>query len=138
MDTWEHYSHDADIGVRGTGPDLASAFAQAALALTAIVTDPDKIETSTSKSFSLESPNDELLFVDWLNEIIYLMSTCNMLFSRFDLEISDHHLKAIISGEPINRQKHQPTVEPKGATYTTLKIERLNNGQWMAQTVIDV
>ncbi len=37
---WEHFEHGADIGVRGIGPTPASAFEQAALALTAVITDP--------------------------------------------------------------------------------------------------
>ena len=35
---WEHFPHDADIGVRGWGATPAEAFEQAALALTAVVT----------------------------------------------------------------------------------------------------
>jgi SHS2 domain-containing protein len=35
---WEHFPHDADVGVRGFGATAAEAFEQAALALTAIVT----------------------------------------------------------------------------------------------------
>ena len=34
---WEHFPHDADVGVRGFGATPAEAFAQAALALTAVV-----------------------------------------------------------------------------------------------------
>ena len=33
---WEHFEHDADIGVRGIGASKADAFEQAALALTAV------------------------------------------------------------------------------------------------------
>ena len=40
---WEHFSHDADIGVRGWGQTLAQAFEQAALALTAVVTDAEVV-----------------------------------------------------------------------------------------------
>jgi len=35
---WEHFPHEADIGVRGFGATPAEAFEQAALALTAAVT----------------------------------------------------------------------------------------------------
>src|SRR5690606_28024908 len=36
---WEHFAHDADMGVRGVGSTLAEAFEQGALALTALITD---------------------------------------------------------------------------------------------------
>ena len=35
---WEHFPHDADVGVRGWGATAAEAFEQAAQALTAVVT----------------------------------------------------------------------------------------------------
>ena len=38
--SWEHFAHDADIGVRGRAATLAGAFEQAALALTAVVDRP--------------------------------------------------------------------------------------------------
>ena len=37
--TWEHFAHGADIGVRGIGPTKEAAFEQIALALTGVVTD---------------------------------------------------------------------------------------------------
>ena len=40
---WEHFEHGADVGVRGIGPTPASAFEQAALALTAVITEPDAV-----------------------------------------------------------------------------------------------
>jgi tRNA nucleotidyltransferase (CCA-adding enzyme) len=40
---WEHCPHGADIGVRGIGRSKEEAFEQAALALTAVVTDPDAV-----------------------------------------------------------------------------------------------
>ena len=43
---WEHFPHDADIGVRGFGPTVVAAFEQAALALTAVITDPGHIDAS--------------------------------------------------------------------------------------------
>ena len=37
---WEHFSHVADLGVRGYGRSREEAFSAAAMALTAAVTDP--------------------------------------------------------------------------------------------------
>jgi len=38
LSRWEHFPHDADVGIRGFGPTAAAAFEQAACALTAAVT----------------------------------------------------------------------------------------------------
>ncbi len=40
---WEHFSHEADLGVRGYGKTLEQAFEQAATALTAAITDPEAV-----------------------------------------------------------------------------------------------
>ena len=37
---WEHFTHDADMGVRGYGETKSQAFEQVALALTAVITGP--------------------------------------------------------------------------------------------------
>ena len=57
---WEHFSHDADIGVRGFGTTAAEAFAQAALALTAVVTRAP-VEPSIAVEVSCEAPDLETL-----------------------------------------------------------------------------
>jgi hypothetical protein len=43
MANWEHYSHGADIGIRGYGRSAEEAFEQAAVALTAVVADVRKV-----------------------------------------------------------------------------------------------
>lgn len=135
---WEHFEHQADIGVRGIAPTLAQAFEQAALALTAVIIEPDKVAASRSLKVDCEAPDTELLLTEWLNQLIFLMATEHMLFSRFTVSIDNHHLHATISGEPLERERHQPTVEIKGATFTALSVRRQDDGNWLAQTVVDV
>lgn len=135
---WEHLEHGADIGVRGYGASLAQAFTQAALSMSAIVTDLDKIEPGESIDIECEAPEFDLLLVDWLNEIVYQMATRSMLFGRFDVQILDHRLQAQLHGEKVDQGKHQPAVEIKGATFTDLKVYRNSDDEWVAQCIIDV
>ena len=138
MGSWEHFEHEADIGVRGYGPTLAEAFAQAALAMTAIITDPAGIRPDSRVEISRFETDPELLFVDWLNAVVFEMSTRRMLFSRFELHIEDGQLEAQLFGERIDRLRHEPVVEVKGATYTELKVAQTGDGGWLAQCVVDV
>ena len=135
---WEHLEHGADIGIRGYGSSLPEAFAQAALAMSGVVTDLDKINPAETVTVECEAPEFDLLLVDWLNEIVYQMATRNMLFRRFEVEILDHQLRARLYGESTNPDKHQPAVEIKGATFTELEVQQADNGEWIAQCVIDV
>lgn len=134
----ELFEHGADVGVRGWGPDRASAFARAALALTAVVTDPSRVRPLEPVVIHCEAPDDELLLVDWLNALIWHMATLNMLFSRFDVRIEDHRLSATVWGERVDPERHRPAVEPKAATMTELAVRREADGRWVAQCVVDV
>ena len=134
---WQHFEHKADIGVRGFGNEPAEAFEQAALAMSAIITDLSLIEPSEEINITCEEADQELLLADWLNALVFEMATRKMLFSRFEVSIDDGRLKARVWGEPINVKRHQPAVEVKGATYTDLAVHE-SQGQWLAQCVVDV
>jgi len=135
---WEHFPHDADMGIRGIGHTKEEAFEQAALALMAVAVDPDLIRPHLKRSFSCEAPDDELLLVDWLNTLVFNMDQEKMLYHQFHVVIDNHHLEGTAWGEFIDRQRHEPAVEVKGATYTELSVHQLPNGSWLAQCVVDV
>lgn len=134
---WEHFEHGADIGVRGHGPTLAAAFEQAALALTAVLTDPRQVRAHQCVQITCEAPDDELLLVDWLNALVYEMDVRRLLFGRFAVRLADHRLEAEAWGEPVDVRTHQPAVEVKGATLTALRVAP-EAGGWVAQCVVDV
>ncbi len=135
---WEHFPHEADIGVRGLGATLEQAFEQAALALTAVIVDPASVVPKEAIRISCEAPDVELLLVDWLNTLVYEMVTRNMLFSRFEVHLEEERLTALAWGEALEPGRHHPAVEVKGATYTALMVARQQNGGWLAQCVVDV
>ena len=135
---WEHFSHDADIGIRGYGDSVESAYAQAALAMTALICDVTTLNPQVSREIECEAPDFELLFADWINALIYTMAVEQMLFSGFEITIDSLKLHATVWGEPINRIRHQPAVEIKGATFTELRVSCSSDGQWLAQCVVDV
>ena len=135
---WEHFPHEADMGVRGFGRSKEEAFEQAAVALTAVISDPESIEAKEVVEIACEAPDDELLLVNWLNAVVYEMATRRMLFSRFRVAIDGTALTGQAWGEPIDVDRHDPAVEVKGATCTGLKVAQDDPGRWFAQCVVDV
>jgi SHS2 domain-containing protein len=123
--------------VRGHGASKEEAFVHAALALTAVVTDPADVAARDRVPIACEAPDDELLFAEWLNALIYEMATRRMLFGRFSVRIEGPRLAGEAWGEAIDAARHRPAVEVKGATYTTLRVAQ-EDGRWVAQTVVDV
>jgi tRNA nucleotidyltransferase (CCA-adding enzyme) len=134
---WELLPHDADVRVRGWGPTAEAAFEQAALALTATVTDAE-VAGRTAVSVACEAPDIELLLVEWLNAIIYEMAVTGMLFSRFKVRVDGTRLEGTLWGEPADQVRHRPSCEPKGATYTALHVAEETQGLWSATCVVDV
>lgn len=135
---WEHFAHGADIGVRGIGPTKEEAFEQIALALTGVITDPTAVRPTLGVHVTCEAPTDDVLLADWLNALVYEMATQRMLFGAFVVTIEGSRLKGTAWGEAVDRVRHEPAVEVKGATYTALRVERLEDGHWLAQCVVDV
>jgi tRNA nucleotidyltransferase (CCA-adding enzyme) len=135
---WTHFSHEADIGVRGVGPSKEEAFEQAAMALTAVVTDLARLAPTEVLGISCEAPDDELLLFEWLNSLVYEMATRKMLFGRFQVQIEGHQLRAKAWGERVDVRRHEPAVEVKGATFTALEVKQDESGAWIAQCVVDV
>jgi SHS2 domain-containing protein len=135
---WELIPHGADMGVRGVGTSKAEAFEQAAMALMAVITDPNSVVTRERVDIVCSASDDELLLVDWLNALIYEMATRKMLFAHFEVNIGTHDLWAEAWGERIDIDRHEPAVEVKGATCTALRVAEDQTGHWIAQCVVDV
>jgi SHS2 domain-containing protein len=138
MGSFELFPHDADIGVRGRGSTLGAAFAQAARALTAVATDPSSVREVDALEISCRADDPEILLFDWLNALVFEMSTRDMLFARHEVEVEGDRLRARVFGEPVDGGRHRPAVEVKGATMTGLRVAREGDGTWVAECVVDV
>jgi SHS2 domain-containing protein len=135
--SWEHYSHTADMGIRGFGTTMEEAFASAALAMVAISVNPRKIEQKQKVEFVCEQDENELLFVEWLNSLLYEMAVKKMLFSRFEVSIKSKQLTGQAWGEKLNIKRHRPVVEIKGISFSDLKVAQ-EKGRWIAQCIVDI
>lgn len=135
---WEHVPHDADVGIVGVGASPEEAFEQAGLALTAVMVDLERIQSLEVVEVQCEEPDLELLFVDWLNALVYEMATRRMVFGRFEVHLDDNRLTGRAWGERVDLRRHHPAVEIKGATYTELEVATDQDGDWRARCVVDV
>jgi tRNA nucleotidyltransferase (CCA-adding enzyme) len=117
---------------------MAEAFEQAALALTGTVCDVTGVLPEREVDVDCEAPTEDLLFLDWLNAIVYEMATRGLLFGAFEVRIEGRSLHGRLRGEPVDRGRHEPAVEIKGATLTALRVVQEADGRWVAQCVVDV
>ncbi|KPV40124.1 archease [Thiohalorhabdus denitrificans] len=135
---WSHYEHQADVGIRAFGPTLEETLVQAALGLTAVITEPEAVVPQDPVPIEVSAPDPEFLLVEWLDALVYEMATRSMLFGAFEVSLTEEGLAATAWGEPVDRARHQPAVEVKGATLTDLRVARTEAGTWTAQCVVDV
>ena len=135
---WEHFPHDNGMGVRGIGATEEEAFEQAAVALTAGITDPQNVAPVEEISVDCEAQDDELFLAKWIDALIDQMATRRMLFSRFEVRINGTHLTGKAWGEGVDDSRHKPAVKVKGAIYAKLKVARDETGTWLAQCVVGV
>ena len=135
---WEHFHHQADVGIRGIGPTIEKAFEEGAAALITVICNPQTVEPKKSITLHCQAQEKDLLFADWINTLIYEMDVRKMLFARFQVQIENDCLSAEVWGETINPEKHETAVEVKAATFMELKVYETEDGQWAAQCVVDV
>jgi len=134
---YETFEHEADIGVRGFGGTIEEAFANAALAMYSVMVNVDSILQKAMRSVTVSAPDTELLLVEWLNALLALTDIERMVFSRFNVKIEGNSLTGTAWGEALDKIRHEPRVEVKGATYHMLSVNERDGG-FIAQCVVDV
>lgn len=136
---FEHFPHDADMGIRGIGSTVEEAFEQAARALTAVTTELCRVEPREAVSIECSAPRLDDLLYDWIDALVFEMSRHRRLFSRFEVRIDGERLTGRAWGEAVDRDRHEPAVEVKGPTLTELGVRyEPSLGAWIAQCIVDV
>ncbi len=134
---YETFEHEADIGIRGFGDSPEEAFAHAAAALYSVMVNIGRVLPREYRDIRVEATERDLLLVEWLNALLALSDMERLVFSRFSVTIRGNKLQGRAWGEPLDRTRHEPNVEVKGATYHMLYVGT-EEGRFVAQCVVDV
>ncbi len=136
--TYELIEHTADVGIKVKGNDLKELFRNAAAAMFDIIAEKKEPEIKKQAEIKIEQKADDLeeLFVNWLNELLSLSATKELIFSDFQInKINKNTLQAIAIGEDI--KNYRVNTEVKAATYHQLKLEQTKTG-WQVELILDV
>jgi SHS2 domain-containing protein len=140
MGTIEVFDHTADVGLRIHGDDPADLFRTAAEALfDYVVANRGDVRVARTEVVTLSADSTAELLLAWLNELIFRCETGHILFTRFEIEISDDGLglEATIGGEPIDRDRHVLDHEVKAVTHHGASLDREGDG-WVAEVILDI
>ena len=134
---FEIVDHTADVGIIAYGANIRQAFTNAARALFSLITELDDVGEFLYRDIELTATDEESLLVEWLNELICLFDTENIVFKRFDItKLNNTQLKARSYGEKVDSSKHRLKTGVKAATYHMLKVNKGDGCQ--VQVLFDI
>lgn len=142
MKKFEWIDHPADAGFKAYGKNLEEAFENAALALTELMVDSDKVELKEEEKIEIHSEDLESLLFDWLDHFLYLQGAKGYIASKFEVgdiieENDGYRLKGRAWGEKYSAEKHGPGSEVKAITYHMMEINQ-EPARTSVQVVVDV
>jgi len=129
--------HEADIGIVGSGETWEDAFAEGALAMLGVMAEVETVEAKEEVGIQVSANDRDALFVEFLNEILFLRDAEDLFLSKFEIRIDGNQLAGKGWGEKLDQKKHGVKIEVKAATYSGLKTWE-ENGQKFVQCVLDV
>jgi len=135
---YELFEHTADLGLRATAPTINALFAEmAACLMSAIIEDPASVQPAQEVRIELAGTDREFLLFDWLKELLLRFEEDHLLFSAFEVNVTESGLTAIARGELFDPSRHLPSHEVKAITYHELKVEKTAEG-WLAEVIVDI
>jgi SHS2 domain-containing protein len=134
--SFEEISHTADIKIRVRALTLESLFSETFNALMQVVYGTDR-RGGIIKEIQVESPDNESLLLDFLSEVLFVSEVESLVFFEARISVHGSHLKAELSGEPFDPDRHSGGSEVKGISYSGLSITKDANG-YMLDIIFDV
>ncbi len=132
------FPHTSDLGIEVSAFSLIDLFKNAAMAIMDLVVEPASVAKQDVIELNVQAENRELLFREWLSEILYFVFVKEYLFQSFRItKLDSHSLNAIASGEKIDYRRHKLKRELKSITYHQLQVSEVD-GKWTGRFVIDV
>jgi SHS2 domain-containing protein len=126
----------SDVMFEAHGRDLKEVFRNAAEALFEIICKKEQVKHESSVEVEVHGKDLEELMVNWLQELIGLVDTEEMFFSKFDImEADERHVKAVLHGDKAAPELGETVV--KAVTYYKYKFEKTRKG-YVARISLDI
>jgi len=129
-----------DAAFEAEGRTLEELFVEAAVATFEVMVDTKGVEVKITREVELKNEAVDGLLFDWLSELVYLKDAEAVLFSKFNVNIKKndaYDLKAMVSGENINQQKHILRSDVKAVTYHMFEVKKTEEN-WTARVILDI
>mgnify|MGYP000094312439 FL=1 len=131
---YKFLEHTADFKIQVIANSLEEIFKESILALNAFL-EPELGEKEKEEEITLQSPNLELLYIDFLSQILSKIYIEKMIFevTNIDLNLKENSLVAKLKGREFKKIEK----DIKAITYHQTKIEKIKD-KYLAEFIIDV
>lgn len=120
---FEMIDHPSDVGLMVYGGSYKEIFENAALGMFSLMAEIQEIEAKETLELAVTGEDREELFINWLNELIFLEDSRHLLLKEFDVyQLTNKELKARVKGEHIKDNLHELHRPIKAATYNQLEV----------------
>jgi SHS2 domain-containing protein len=130
---FKYLDHMTDAVIEAYGTNLEAAFENSARGLVNVMFDISKVFSQKEIMIKASGYDLQSLLYDWLEKVMLVILTENVVLSEFKVKISNtkleesnaensYFLLAYAKGESINLEKHHYKVEIKGVTYHEMQI----------------
>ena len=135
---YEYFEVEADVGVHAWGPDRATAFAEAARGVLALVVEPAGVEAPEQREVRAQAESAERLLVSFVNECLYVHEIEGFAVNSVDVTVcTDTVAHGFLRGEVIDPERHRMGTVVKAATFHGLEV-REGPGRCDVSLVVDV
>jgi SHS2 domain-containing protein len=130
----------ADCAVRIDAEDLDDLFETGASALAELMVDPATVDRSLERTIELAAPRVDLLFYDWLGELIFRKDRDREVYPETRVRVTGPgpvSLQARVRGGVIDPARTGLRADAKAVTFHRFRVEPAGTG-WQAEVVIDI
>jgi SHS2 domain-containing protein len=126
----------SDVMFEAYGRDLKEVFENSAEAMFTVICQIKRIGHKESREVEVTGRDEKDLLLNWLQELIALVDTEGLFFSRFEIEeIGPTKLRAVVYGEDADPAKGETLV--KAVTYYKFAFEKTKDG-FRARVSLDI
>lgn len=139
----QEIEHTADMGLKGWGPDLESAFEEVAAAVFELMADIEGLEEEFTIQVSCEEDSMDDLLVEFLNTVLTGLDLEEAVGIRAEVERfrnrgGTYFLTSVVHCVRIENAKDRMLQEIKAATSYGTVVRKTEQGSWEAVCVVDM
>jgi SHS2 domain-containing protein len=132
----------ADVAFEAKGNTIEEVFLSAWVAtLNTMIEQVESVEMKSTRRITVTGTEPDMLLYDFLGKLIFYKDACNELLRVREMELRTFHghyeISAVLSGEPIDTDKHRMLLDVKAVTFHRLAVVQTPSG-WSATVVLDV